>query len=88
MNLWLLAQAADRVDVSGPLVLGGGMMLLAGILGIIALVVWIWALVDAIGNPSLNPTERLIWILVIVLTNTIGALLYLLIGRNRRAVTT
>lgn len=89
MNLWLLAQAApDHINVGGPLLLGGGMMLLMFVLGLISLAIWVWALIDAIQNPGLNPTERLIWVLVIVLTNLIGAILYLLIGRNRRAMTT
>jgi hypothetical protein len=88
MNLWLLAQAAPDVNVGGPLLLGGGMMLVAFIFGLITLALWIWALVDAIQNPGLNPTERIIWVLVILLTNLLGAILYLLIGRNRRAMTT
>ena len=87
MNLWLLAQAAPD-NVTGPLVFGGGMMLVAIILSVLSLILWIWALIDAIGNPSLNPTERLIWVLVILLTNMLGAILYLLIGRNRRVMST
>ncbi|HZN32594.1 MAG TPA: PLD nuclease N-terminal domain-containing protein [Pirellulaceae bacterium] len=90
MKLCLLAQAAgDGVGAAGgALALGGGMMLVMLILGLLCLVLWIWALIDAIQNPGLNQTERLIWVLVILLTNTLGAILYLLIGRSRRAMTT
>jgi len=63
-------------------VLGGGMMLVMVVLGLAALALWIWALIDAIRNPALDPTMRIVWILVIVLTSWIGALMYLAIGRS------
>jgi hypothetical protein len=50
--------------------------------GAVGLVVWLWALIDAIRNPALDNTMRLIWVLVIVLLSLLGAILYLLIGRN------
>jgi hypothetical protein len=53
-------------------------------LGIGSLVVWIWALVDAIKVPhdSMYKTgNKLIWILVIVLAGVIGAIIYLIVGR-------
>ena len=84
MNTWLLL-AQD--DVAAPVVLGGGMMLVFAVLAILALVLWIWALIDAIQNPALSSNERLIWILVIVLTSWIGALIYLVVGRKRRTAT-
>jgi hypothetical protein len=54
------------------------------ILAIAAFGVWIWALIDAIQNPALDGTMRLVWILVIVFTHFIGAIVYLAIGRSRR----
>ena len=86
-SLLLLAQQAENVgggDVSGGLLLGGGVMLIVAlVLGALALILWIWALIDAIQNPALSSNERIVWILVIVLTNWLGAVIYLLIGRNR-----
>lgn len=73
----LLAQNED-----GIFLLGGGMMLVMIILGLAALALWIWALVDAIKNRALSDTERIIWVLVILLTNWLGAVLYLLVGRK------
>ncbi len=64
---------------------GSGFMLVAVLLGIISLVIWIWALVDAIQNTALDGTLRLVWVLVIVFTGIIGAAIYLLIGRSGRA---
>jgi hypothetical protein len=80
---FLLAQD----DVAAPLVFGGGLVLFSLVLGIVALIFWIWALIDAIQNPALSSNERLIWILVIVLTNWVGALIYLAVGRKRGVAT-
>jgi hypothetical protein len=80
MNLILVAQRGD----AAPFVFGGGMMLIFLLLGIAALVLWIWALVDAIQNPALDSTMRIVWVLVIVLTSWIGALVYLAVGRSPR----
>lgn len=52
------------------------------------LIFWVWALVDAIGvsDESLYRTgSKLLWVLVIVLTGAIGAIIYLAIGRPERA---
>jgi hypothetical protein len=58
------------------------MMLVMIVLGLAALALWIWALIDAIRNPALDPTMRIVWVLVIVLTSWIGALIYLAVGRS------
>ena len=46
-------------------------------------VFWIWMLVDCIKNPRLTGNERVIWALVILFLHGIGALIYLLVGRNK-----
>ena len=82
MNGLLLAQNAG--DAGGFFVGFGILWILMFILGIAALGVWIWALVDAIQNPALDGTMRIVWVLVIVFTQIIGAIIYLAIGRSRR----
>ena len=82
MNWLLLAQNAG--DGGGMFVGFGIVWVLMFILGIAALGVWIWALVDAIQNPDLDSTMRIVWVLVIVFTQIIGAIIYLAIGRSRR----
>jgi hypothetical protein len=47
-------------------------------------VLWIWALIDALRVPddAMYPTgNKLVWVLVIILTGFIGAIIYLAIGR-------
>lgn len=54
---------------------------------VLGLAVWIWALVDCLQVPddSLYRTgNKLIWVLVIVLAQLIGAIIYLTIGRPER----
>jgi hypothetical protein len=83
MNWLLLAQNAG--DVGGLFVGFGILWILMAILFLAALGVWIWALVDAIQNPALDSTMRIVWILVIVFTQIIGAIIYLAVGRSTRS---
>jgi hypothetical protein len=82
MNALLLAQNAG--DIGGFFVGFGILWVFMFLLGIAALVVWVWALVDAIQNPALDSTMRIVWILVIVFTQIIGAIIYLIVGRSSR----
>lgn len=54
--------------------------------GLLGTVLWIWMLVHAILNQGLTDNERLIWVLVIVFTHAIGALIYLFIGWPKKAL--
>jgi hypothetical protein len=82
MNGLLLAQNAG--DIGGFFVGFGILWVFMFLLGIAALVIWVWALVDAIQNPALDSTMRIVWILVIVFTQIIGAIIYLIVGRSTR----
>ena len=66
---------------------GIGMMVLSFGLGAAALIFCLWALIDAIQNPALDGTMRIVWVLVILLTNVLGAILYLLMGRGGKRAT-
>ena len=66
-----------------------GVFAIIAVVGIVGLVLWIWALVDCLQVPddSLYRTgNKLIWVLVIVLAQFIGAIIYLTIGRPERRV--
>ncbi|QKK09776.1 MAG: hypothetical protein HND58_17475 [Planctomycetota bacterium] len=52
------------------------------LLSIAAMVFWLWALIDAITNPRLDSSMRLIWVLVIIFLSWLGAILYCAIGRR------
>jgi hypothetical protein len=58
------------------------------LLVLLATVVWIWALVDCILHEPAQGTTKLIWVIVIVFTHIVGAVLYLLLRRPRRMAVT
>ena len=68
---------------AGALFGGAAMLLVFAVIGIAILAFWVWALVDAIKNPRLTDNERLIWIIVILLTQCLGAVIYLIVGRKK-----
>jgi hypothetical protein len=68
--------------------LGGGEMLLLLVflvpIALVSMAFWIWMLVSAIQNKNLSDNERICWVLAIIFLHIIGALLYLIIGRNKQ----
>lgn len=79
-RLLLLAQNAG--DAAWGM---GAMMFVMAVLALLAVVVWIWALVDAIRNPGLDDTMRIIWVIVILFTWILGAIIYLIVGPSTQA---
>ena len=61
----------------------GGMLFLSILLAAVAF--WIWALVDAVRAPedSYRTGTKLVWVLVIAITQFVGAVIYYLVGRGR-----
>ena len=59
-------------------------ILFIGTFGIAGTALWVWMLVDcAVHEPS-EGNDKIVWILVIALTNWIGALIYLIVRRPKR----
>jgi hypothetical protein len=54
------------------------------IIGVGGTILWIWMIVDCATKEPSEGNDKLIWILIIVLTHWIGALIYLLVRRPRR----
>ena len=54
------------------------------LIGLGLLVLWLLVLVDCIKNEPSEGNDKLVWILVIVLTHWIGALIYLLVRKPQR----
>ena len=58
------------------------MMAFAGVwlvLALCVLVFWIWLIIDCAKRKFKNELEKIIWILIIIFTNWIGALAYLIV---------
>lgn len=54
-----------------------------GVFGLLATAFWVWMLVDALTNePTTN--DKILWLLVLVFLQVLGALLYYFIRRRAR----
>lgn len=53
-------------------------------IGVGGTVLWIWMLIDCATNEPAEGNEKIVWILVIVFTHVLGALIYLLVRRPER----
>ncbi|WP_442941810.1 PLDc N-terminal domain-containing protein [Nostoc sp.] len=51
---------------------------------IVGLLFWLWVLIDCITKEPKDGNNRLVWILVILLTNSIGAIIYFFVRRPQR----
>jgi hypothetical protein len=54
------------------------------LISLLCLILWIWMLVDCLTNQGIGGSEKLAWILVILLLPFIGSLIYLFVGRPKR----
>ena len=55
--------------------------MIGAILGLAALALFVFALIDAIKR-QMDTTKKIIWILVILLVPIIGPIVYLVVGRK------
>lgn len=56
------------------------------VLSLVAFIVWVWALIDCIRSRTVTGSSKVIWLLVIFFTYTVGAIAYLVVSRMRPAV--
>ena len=67
----------DNIWLFGPLAIP----LSFGILGFIAFIIWLWALIDCLRSER-RSEDKLIWVLVIIFAHIVGAILYLLLAKR------
>lgn len=67
-----------------PGIFGVLLLLLLAPLGILIFAFWIWMLVDAIQNRGLSDGEKIAWVIAIIFTHFLGAMLYFFIGHPKR----
>ena len=61
---------------------------LLALLATLGTVFWVLALVDAATNEPSQGNDKIVWVLIIIFTNIIGAFLYLAVRRPRRLADT
>jgi len=73
------------MDLFGVAISGTVLLLLIPLI-LLELGLLIWALVDCLKRERVKGGNKVVWILVIVLINFIGPILYLLLGREEDRV--
>ena len=58
-----------------------------GMIGLGLTVLWVLAIVEIIRSEFQDKTERIIWLLLVILLPFLGTILYLMIGRKSRLST-
>ena len=79
MNYYMLAEASSAV-----LLLPFLIFIPLALVGLALTVFWIWMLVDCATKEPSAGNEKIIWILVIIFTHWLGALIYFLVRRPQR----
>lgn len=59
------------------------MLMIMMLLLVFTIILWFWALIDILKS-DFKGYDKIIWILVIIFFNVIGAILYIFIGRNQK----
>jgi hypothetical protein len=54
------------------------------VLGLLGLLFWIWMLIDCALNETTENQQKLIWILVIIFVNLLGAIIYFFVRKLPR----
>lgn len=57
-----------------------GFLSLAGLAGIF----WIWMLIDCATKEPDEGNDKIVWILILIFTHVVGALIYFLVRRPQR----
>ncbi|MEX0926825.1 MAG: PLD nuclease N-terminal domain-containing protein [Dehalococcoidia bacterium] len=60
--------------------------LFAVVLGVLGTVFWIWMLVDCATKEADTGNTKIVWVIIIAITNVIGAALYFFLRRPQRRV--
>ncbi len=55
-----------------------------GFLALLATIFWVWMIVDCAVNEPSNRVDKIVWIIVIVFTHLLGALVYFVVRRPQR----
>lgn len=56
--------------------------IIIALIGVVSFIVWLWSLIHCINNRYLSDQNRLIGILLIVLLQLVGSLIYLFLPRE------
>lgn len=55
-----------------------------GLFGILGTIMWVWMLIDCATKEPSEGNDKLVWIIIILFTHWIGALIYWFVRRPKR----
>lgn len=55
-----------------------------GLIGLLCLILWIWALVDIMRSRFREESTKILWCVLVIFLPFIGTILYYIIGRGQR----
>lgn len=61
-----------------------GMFMFFMLTGFALFILWIMSLIDVIKNDFTNPSNKTMWLILLIFIAPIGTILYLFIGRNHK----
>lgn len=67
-----------------PTLIGLGCMLPFALITILGTIFWIWMLIDCLTKEPSEGNDKIIWVIVILLTHWIGAAIYYFVRRPER----
>lgn len=81
------------ITVSDQAALGifGGLFSFFAVVGLISLIIWLWALIDVIRREFTKPEDKTLWLVVVIVGFVIGlapiaAIVYLIVGRPKGTI--
>jgi prolipoprotein diacylglyceryltransferase len=64
--------------------IGAFFILIFGLVTLIGFIFWLWMLIDCATKESDQGNTKIVWIIIIVFTNFVGAMVYFLVRRSQR----
>lgn len=77
------AAAASGVAAAG---LGIAMLLFWVLFVGVGGIIWIWAIIDVIRRQFTNPSDKTLWVVIVILLGWIGGIVYLIAGRKKGTI--
>jgi len=60
------------------------LVLVAILLGVLTTIFWVWMLIDCVTNKTLRDNQKIGWIIIILFTHLLGAIIYYFVVRTPR----
>lgn len=76
------AALASTAAGTGAVALGIGMLIFWLIFGIGGFALWLWALIDVIRREFKNPSDKTLWLVLVIIIPWVGSIAYLVAGRK------